>query len=177
MERRHKAIVACRLGMFEYMSSHQLAIRFSRRQIETLDALAQEAHTTRSAIIKKLVDDAEKVLIAAAYAAGYPLDGADIDAFGDLGAFHREAEADASPVERPKHPGSKQSGLGRTVDRQRGRINRRARRTTASSSMAPFASRTAPAVDEARRFSTSCAHAMSASVGEKTSFVMSQCDG
>jgi hypothetical protein len=77
------------------MSATQLAIRFNQRQIETLDALATERHTTRSGVIKDLVDKAEKSRISALYAAAYDGHGpGNVDDFGDLEAFHDAAEQD-----------------------------------------------------------------------------------
>ena len=76
------------------MSVTQLAIRFNSRQIETLDLLAEELHTTRSAVIKKLVDDAERTRVRALYAAAYPKEERTVDHYGDLDAFHEEAEAE-----------------------------------------------------------------------------------
>ena len=72
----------------------QLAIRFSEQQIRVLDALASEAGTTRSAVVKQLVDDAERHRISALYAAAYPRDDDGIDAFGDLRAFHDDSETE-----------------------------------------------------------------------------------
>jgi hypothetical protein len=76
------------------MSATQLAIRFSERQIQTLDALASELGTTRSAVVKELVDAAERARVAALYAAAYPSTSPDVDDFGDLDAFHDEAESE-----------------------------------------------------------------------------------
>ena len=72
----------------------QLAIRFNARQIETLDLLAAESHTTRSAVIKKLVDDAERARIAALYAAAYQKHERDVDDHGDLDTFRNEAASE-----------------------------------------------------------------------------------
>lgn len=74
------------------MAGTQLAIRFTQRQIETLDALAVAAHSSRSAIVKLLVDEAERARVDALYAAAYPKERGDIDGFGDLAAFHDAAE-------------------------------------------------------------------------------------
>ena len=81
-------------GMLRRMSATQLAIRFSDRQIETLDALAAETQSTRSAVVKRLVDDAERARIAALYAAAYPSGRSTqtADGFGDLHTFHDAAE-------------------------------------------------------------------------------------
>ena len=76
------------------MSAIQLAIRFTARQIETLDHLAAESHTTRTAVIKRLVDDAERDRVAALYAEAYPKGQSDVDAYGDLDAFHEDVEAE-----------------------------------------------------------------------------------
>ena len=84
----------CDLGMLTRMAATQLAIRFTERQLETLDHLASASRTSRTAIVKQLVDQAERVRIAALYAAGYPAGGSDVDDFGDLEAFHAAAEAD-----------------------------------------------------------------------------------
>ena len=78
--------------MLSSMAGTQLAIRFTERQIETLDALAVAAHSSRSAIVKQLVDAAERARVDALYAAAYPKDHSDIDDFGDLAAFHDAAE-------------------------------------------------------------------------------------
>jgi hypothetical protein len=87
--------VAFRLWYASYMGATQLAIRFNERQMQTLDALASERHSTRSAVVKALVDEAEKSRVSALYTAAYEQGGADdIDHFGDLGALHAEAEID-----------------------------------------------------------------------------------
>lgn len=74
------------------MSTSQLAVRFSARQLQTLDALASRSKSTRSAVVKRLVDEAEKELIEAAYAAGYPDRQTSPDGFGELADLHRESE-------------------------------------------------------------------------------------
>ncbi len=84
----------CPAGMLTCMTATQLAIRFTGRQIETLDALAADAHTTRSSVVKQLVDEADRARVAARYAAGYPVKARDIDEFGDVDGFHREAESE-----------------------------------------------------------------------------------
>ncbi len=76
------------------MATSQLAVRFTSRQLQTLDALARQAQTTRSAVVKRLVDEAEKELIAAAYTSGYPKRADRTDGFGDLAAFHAQSEAE-----------------------------------------------------------------------------------
>ena len=74
------------------MSTSQLAIRFTEKQLATLDAIAAETKSTRSAVVKKLVDEADRARLAGLYAAGYPKRTCDVDDFGDLDAFHEEAE-------------------------------------------------------------------------------------
>lgn len=69
----------------------QLAVRFSGDQIDTLDALAAESGLTRSAVLRKLVDEAERARIAEAYRRAYPPGERIIDAWGDLTAFHEAA--------------------------------------------------------------------------------------
>jgi hypothetical protein len=79
------------------MAMTQLAIRFTDEQLETLDALAAQSGTTRTAVVKKLVDDAERARVAALYEAVYSNggDGArHVDAFGDLDALHRDLESE-----------------------------------------------------------------------------------
>lgn len=76
------------------MASTQLAIRFTDRQIEVLDAMAQEAHTTRSAVVKSLVDQAERKQVAARYRTGYPKGANNVDGFGDLDSFHEAAQTE-----------------------------------------------------------------------------------
>ena len=44
--------------------------------------------------MKRLVDEAERELIASAYIAGYPEPKTSPDGFGDLGALHEASEAD-----------------------------------------------------------------------------------
>jgi hypothetical protein len=82
------------IGILSHMSATQLAIRFTERQIETLDALALSAGTNRTAVIKQLVDEAERSHIAALYAQAYPVTHPDVDAFGDLDAFRDQAESE-----------------------------------------------------------------------------------
>jgi hypothetical protein len=84
----------CCYGMLIRMAATQLAIRFTERQLETLDQLASASKTSRSAVVKRLVDQAEQVRIAALYAAAYPTDVPNVDEFGDLDEFHVAAEAD-----------------------------------------------------------------------------------
>ena len=91
-QRPHQAPDGCTPGMLECMTAMQLAIRFTARQIEILDALAQSAGTNRSAVLKSLVDDAERAHIASLYAKAYPVVRPEIDAFGDLDAFRDYAE-------------------------------------------------------------------------------------
>jgi hypothetical protein len=75
------------------VAATQLAIRFTDTQIQTLDALASERKCTRSAVVKELVDQAEKARVSALYEAAYvPSAGSEIDQFGDLAAFHGESE-------------------------------------------------------------------------------------
>lgn len=63
--------------------------------MQTLDALAAERHSTRSAVVKELVDQAEKARVSALYAAAHESSSADtVDDFGDLGAFYAEAESE-----------------------------------------------------------------------------------
>ena len=85
--------------MLVCMAATQLAIRFTDRQLETLDQLARASKTTRSAVVKQLVDQAERVHVAERYEAAYRIGEPDVDEFGDLGAFHAAAEAD-----RVDHP-------------------------------------------------------------------------
>lgn len=80
--------------MLHRMATSQLAVRFTARQLQTLDALARRSKSTRSAVVKRLVDEAEKELIAAAYVAGYPSEDSGSDEFGDLSALHEESEAE-----------------------------------------------------------------------------------
>ena len=80
--------------MLYCMSGSQLAIRFTDEQMATIDAIARESHTTRSAVVKGLVDAAERDRISAAYSAGYPATQRDVDAFGDVDAFHEDAETE-----------------------------------------------------------------------------------
>ncbi len=80
--------------MLTRMAATQLAIRFTERQLETLDHLATASKTSRSAVVKQLVDQAERARVAALYVAGYPSGGSNVDDFGDLEAFHAAAEAD-----------------------------------------------------------------------------------
>ena len=82
----------CVFGMFTRMASAQLAIRFTERQLATLDALAAASNSTRSAVVKQLVDDAERTRVAASYATAYPTRQCDVDDFGDLDAFRDDAE-------------------------------------------------------------------------------------
>ena len=74
------------------MTTSQLAVRFSERQLHTLDELALRSGSTRSAVIKSLVDEAERRLIAEAYRLGYPRSVSEPDGFGDLTALHDESE-------------------------------------------------------------------------------------
>jgi hypothetical protein len=77
------------------MSATQLAIRFTERQIQTLDILASERQSTRTAVIKELVDQAEKARISTLYASAYERSkGAKLDQFGDLDAFHSDVESE-----------------------------------------------------------------------------------
>lgn len=76
------------------MATTQLAIRFTDQQIRALDSLVGTSGSTRSAVIKQLVDDAERERVAALYVAAYASDD-DTDSFGELGAFH-----DAMAVDR-----------------------------------------------------------------------------
>lgn len=80
--------------MLHCMATSQLAVRFTPRQLRTLDALARRSKSTRSAVVKHLVDEAERELIASAYIAGYPEPKTSPDGFGDLGALHEASEAD-----------------------------------------------------------------------------------
>jgi hypothetical protein len=80
--------------MLACMANSQLAVRFTARQLQTLDALARRSNTTRSAVVKRLVDEAEKELIAASYASGYPKRADRTDGFGDLAEFHAQSEAE-----------------------------------------------------------------------------------
>ena len=67
--------------------------------MHTFDAVAAERHSTRSAVVKDLVDQAEKARISALYAEEYERGGAqDVDDFGDLGAFHAEVEKERVAV-------------------------------------------------------------------------------
>ena len=75
------------------VSATQLAIRFNERQMRTLETLAAERHLTRSAVVRELVDQAEKSRIIALYTSAYESTTDDVDQFGDLGAFHYEAES------------------------------------------------------------------------------------
>lgn len=81
------------------MSVKQLAIRFTDKQLATLDAIADETSSNRSAVVKKLVDDAEHARVAKAYASGYSQGAADVDEFGDMNEFHRSAEADRTAAD------------------------------------------------------------------------------
>lgn len=81
------------------MSAKQLAIRFTDKQLATLDVIAAETSSNRSAVVKKLVDDAEHARVAKAYASGYSRRAADIDEFGDVNEFHRSAEADRAATD------------------------------------------------------------------------------
>jgi hypothetical protein len=76
------------------MSSLQLAVRFTELQIKTLDLLAARHQLTRSAVLKKLVDEAEQESIRQAYESAYQRGGSVADDFGDLEALHRESEAE-----------------------------------------------------------------------------------
>ncbi len=76
------------------MTTIQLAIRFSERQIQTLDALATERHSTRTAVVKDLIDQAERARVSALYTAAYDASSSNVDAFGDLDALHVEAESE-----------------------------------------------------------------------------------
>jgi hypothetical protein len=76
------------------MSTLQLAVRFTERQIEALDALAAKHGLTRSAMVKKLVDDAEHASIREAYAAGYKRGEGSTDEFGDLESLHAASEVE-----------------------------------------------------------------------------------
>lgn len=76
------------------MSTLQLAIRFTDEQVQTLDALAAVENSTRSAVVKRLVDEARRLRIDALYAAAYPIGENHIDGFGDLDAFHGAAQAE-----------------------------------------------------------------------------------
>jgi hypothetical protein len=73
------------------MASQQLAIRFTEDQIDVIEQAASELGISRSALVKKLVDDLKAIRIASSYAAGYPLGGRNVDDWGDLDAFHDAA--------------------------------------------------------------------------------------
>lgn len=79
--------------MLDIMSSTQLAIRFTDQQIRALDSLVGSSGSTRSAVIKQLVDDAERKRVEALYAVAYE-SGDDTDSFGDLDDFHDAMAAD-----------------------------------------------------------------------------------
>ncbi len=77
------------------MSATQLAIRFTERQIQTIDVLATERHCSRSAVVKELVDRAEKARISALYASAYDRsEDSEVDQFGDLEAFRSDVESE-----------------------------------------------------------------------------------
>jgi hypothetical protein len=76
------------------MHGVQLAIRFTERQVETIDALVAKTGESRSTVLRRLVDEAERALLAERYVAAYPKVTADVDAFGDLDAFRDDAEAE-----------------------------------------------------------------------------------
>ena len=64
----------------------QLTIHFPGKQLATLDAIAIETSSNRSAVVK-------------AYASGYSEGGRDVDEFGDLNEFHRSAAADRAAAD------------------------------------------------------------------------------
>ncbi len=76
------------------MTVTQLAIRSNAHQLETLDRLASELHTTRTAVIQKLVDDAGRARVAALYAAACQKGERDVDEYGDVDAFRADAESE-----------------------------------------------------------------------------------
>jgi hypothetical protein len=63
-------------------------------QIEAFDTLAAKHGLTRSALVKKLVDDAEQASVREAYAAGYQRGASAPDAFGDLESLHADSEVE-----------------------------------------------------------------------------------
>ena len=66
--------------------------------MHTLDAVAAERHSSRSAVVKDLVDQAEKARFSELFSGAYESGGAqDVDDFGDLGAFHGEVEKERVP--------------------------------------------------------------------------------